>query len=184
MQISNVTIENKIFDIRAQKVMLDRDLAEMYSVETRVLNQAVKRNITRFPIDFMFQLNEIEFVNWKSQIVISNADKMSIRKFPFAFTEQGVAMLSSILKSEKAIEVNIQIIRIFSKMREILQSNHSLLLKLEKLDHKISNIGFDVNMHDGEIETIFALIKELADAKNKPNFKREPIGFKTQANKK
>src|SRR4030067_2372672 len=95
-------IERKIFFIRGKKVMLDRDLAELYEVETRVLNQAVKRNLNRFPEDFMFQLTQAEMGNWKSQIVISNKDKMGLRKAPYAFTENGVAMLSSVLGSERA----------------------------------------------------------------------------------
>lgn len=102
-------IENKILFIRGKKVMLDRDLAMLYGVETRVLNQAVRRNKNRFPEDFMFQLTKEEMMNWKSQIVISNKDKMGLRKRPSAFTENGVAMLSSVLSSERAITVNIQI---------------------------------------------------------------------------
>lgn len=109
-------------------------LAELYGVETRSLNQAVRRNMERFPEDFMFHLNEEEFENWKSQIVISNSEIMGLRKRPFAFTEQGVAMLSSVLNSSTAIKVNIQIIRIFTKMREMLLTNKDVLLKLEKLE--------------------------------------------------
>src|SRR5687768_5394345 len=114
---------NKIYLLRGKKVMLDRDLAEMYGVETRVLNQAVKRNNKRFPSDFMFQMSGVEFLEWKSQFVISKNQKMGLRKRPYVFTEQGVAMLSSVLSSEIAIEVNIQIIRIFSRMREVLLSH-------------------------------------------------------------
>ncbi len=122
---------NKIYLIREQKVMLDRDLAELYGVETRALNQAVKRNAERFPNDFMFQLTEEEFNNWKSQIVMSNSTKMGLRKKPLVFTEQGVAMLSSVLNSEIAIRVNIQIIRVFTKMREMLMSHKDILLQLQ-----------------------------------------------------
>ena len=111
-------IESKIFELRGQKVMLDRDLAQMYGVETRILNQAVKRNISRFPEDFMFQLNEEEWRNLKSQIVISSWG--GVRKNPLAFTEQGVAMLSSVLKSEIAIQVNIAIMRAFVSVRKML----------------------------------------------------------------
>lgn len=100
--------------------MLDRDLAELYDVETRVLNQAVRRNEKRFPADFMFQMSREEMEDWKSQIVISNKERMGFRKPPLVFTEQGVAMLSSVLNSERAIMVNIQIIRVFTKMRELL----------------------------------------------------------------
>lgn len=149
--------------------MLDRDLAELYGVETRVLKQAVKRNIERFPGDFMFEMNEDEFQNWRSQIVTSNfSDKMGLRYPPFCFTEQGVAMLSSILSSKQAIEVNIKIIRIFTKMREVLSSNKDVLLKLEQLEKK-------VNKHDGDIELIFKALKQLL---NSPNPPRKKIGYK------
>jgi hypothetical protein len=115
--IADDLIINKIYFIRDQKVMIDRDLAEMYGVETKVLNQAVKRNLKRFPADFMFQMSNEELTNWKSQFVTSNLlkAKMGLRKLPNVFTEQGVAMLSSVLKSETAIDVNIQIIRVFSR---------------------------------------------------------------------
>ncbi len=112
--LSEETIANKIYFIRNQKVMLDRDLAALYGIETKVLNQAVKRNMSRFPEDFMFQLTEIEFQNLKSQIVTSSWG--GSRKLPSAFTEHGVLMLSSVLKSDKAIQVNIQIMRIFTKV--------------------------------------------------------------------
>ncbi len=125
---------SKIFLIRGKKVMLDRDLAGLYNVETRILNQAVRRNTKRFPDDFMFQLTHIEMDNWKSQFVISNKEKMGFRKPPLAFTEQGVAMLSSVLNSDRAIMVNIQIIRIFTKMRELLQTHKEILQKLEELE--------------------------------------------------
>ena len=110
-------IVNKIYIFRGVKVMLDRDLAELYGVETKVLNQAVKRNIERFPLDFMFQLDKEEFQNWRSQFVTSNSDKMGLRYAPFVFTEQGVAMLSSVLNSDTAIQANIQIMRTFSIVR-------------------------------------------------------------------
>src|SRR5476651_635485 len=113
-------IINKIYLIRKQKIMLDRDLAELYGVETRHLKQAVKRNMHRFPKDFMFQMTAKEFKNWRSQFVTSNSDKMGLRQAPSCFTEQGVTMLSCILNSKQAIEVNIRIIRIFTKMREML----------------------------------------------------------------
>lgn len=149
--------------------MIDRDLAEMYGVETRVLNQAVKRNSERFPEDFMFQFNNQDFENWKSQFVISNKEKMGIRNMPYAFTEQGVAMLSSVLNSKQAIQVNIQIIRIFTKMRELLLSNREILLKLNQLEKKLTQ-------HDDDIAAIFNVLKQLLIQKNKPTQK---IGFKT-----
>ncbi len=118
MELNEVAIiQNKILVIRNQQVMIDRDIAELYGVETRVLNQAVKRNAERFPEDFCFQLNDSEFENWKSQIVISNSEKMGIRKKPFAFTEHGVTMLSAVLKSETAVNASIQIVKAFVAMR-------------------------------------------------------------------
>ncbi len=181
-------IVNKIYTIRGQKVMLDRDLAEMYSVETRRLNEQVKRNEKRFPIDFMFQLTEQELENWKSQFATSNKERMGLRKLPNVFTEQGVAMLSSILNSETAITVNIQIIRIFTRLREMLLNHKDVLLKFEQMDKKILGIGYDLKMHDGEIESIFSLIdewrKEREDEKAKLMAPKNPIGFKTKSSKK
>jgi len=129
-------IESRIWTIRGLQVMLDRDLAEMYGVETRILNQAVKRNKERFPIQFCFQLEKDEFLNWKSQIVISNQNKMGLRRFPFVFTEQGVAMLSAVLRSDTAVKVSIQIMSAFVKMRQIIQSNSSLIQRLDKIELK------------------------------------------------
>ena len=127
--LSDETIIDKIYIIRGIKVMMDRDLAELYGVETRILNQAVRRNLRRFPEDFMFQLTQKEFQIWKSQIVISKSDKIGLRKLPLAFTEQGVAMLSSILNSDRAIMVNIQIIRVFTRIRKMLESHKEILKK-------------------------------------------------------
>lgn len=136
-------ITEKIYVIRGQKVILDFDLANLYEVETRVLKQAVRRNILRFPEDFMFELSEQEMENWRSQIVMSNpSNNMGLRYKPFAFTEQGVAMLSSVLKSEKAISVNISIIRAFIILRNYLAENKEIqqrLLNLETGMHEISN---------------------------------------------
>jgi phage regulator Rha-like protein len=127
-------VARRIRFIRGQRVMIDRDLAEIYEVETRALNQAVQRNIKRFPQDFMFQLTEAEMENWKSQIVMSNPGaKMGLRKPPYAFTEHGVAMLSSVLNSDRAVQMNITIIRAFIKMREILSINRALAEKIERL---------------------------------------------------
>ena len=114
-------IQSKIYDIRGQKVMLDRDLAEMYGVETRALNQAVKRNTDRFPVDFMFQLTDEETEIWKSQIVMSNSIKMGVRRNPYVFTELGVAMLSSVLNSKTAIQINMGIMRAFVAARRPTQ---------------------------------------------------------------
>jgi hypothetical protein len=163
-------IMNKIYMIRSKKVMIDRDLAELYGVETRVLNQAVKRNPDRFPDDFMFRMTNDEMENWKSQFVISNREKMGLRKPPLAFTEQGLAMLSSVLNSEKAILVNIQIIRIFTKMREMLLTHKDLLIKMNELESKFSN-------QDKSIKQIFAYLKQLVKEQESP---RQAIGFKHQ----
>jgi len=160
-------IISRILLIRSKKVMFDKDLAKLYGVETRVLNQAVKRNMERFPDDFMFQLNKVESETWnqlnlKSQIVTSSWGGK--RKLPYVFTEQGVAMLSSVLKSKRAIQVNIQIIRTFTKLREILSENKKLTEKLEKME----------NEYDGKIKEIFEILKYLVKGKDKP---KGPIGF-------
>ncbi len=128
-------IENLIFEIRGRQVMLDRDLAMLYGVETKRLNEQVRRNIERFPEDFMFQLNNNELNNWKSQIATSNSVTMGLRKRPYAFTENGVAMLSSVLRSPKAIEVNIQIMRAFTTMRRFLVTNAQVFQRLNSLEH-------------------------------------------------
>ncbi len=133
--LQTINIESKILVIRGQQVMLDRDLAELYGVETKVLNQAVKRNIERFPQNFMFQLNDTEFTNWRSQIVTSNSDKMGLRRPPFAFTEQGVAMLSAVLKSNTAVNVSIQIMNAFVAMRKFLQNNLMLFDEIVAIKH-------------------------------------------------
>jgi len=127
-----IQIQNLIYEIRGYKVMLDSDLAMLYEVETRILNQAVKRNIERFPKDFMFQLNKQEFENLISQNVISSWG--GIRKLPYVFTEQGVAMLSGILRSKKAVEINIQIMRTFVRMRQWAIENKDLAKKLSELE--------------------------------------------------
>lgn len=158
------SITNSILLIRGHKVLLDIDLASLYGVETRVLVQAVKRNLSRFPEDFMFQLTKDEFNILRSQFVISN--KWSGRRYPpYAFTEQGVAMLSSVLRSERAVQVNIEIVRTFVKLREILSSNKDLSRKLTKLEKK----------YDDQFKIIFDAIRQLMstdDAK-----KKKPIGF-------
>jgi cell shape-determining protein MreC len=168
------TIINKIYIIREKKVMIDRDLAELYGVDTRVLNQSVKRNLKRFPDDFMFQMTKEELENWKSQIVISNSDKMGIRKPPLVFTEQGVAMLSSVLNSERAISVNIQIIRVFTRMRTMIESHKEILKKLEMLEKK------DIEL-DEKVTLIFEYLKELEQSKQEETDvkQRKRIGFKT-----
>jgi hypothetical protein len=168
--LSEETISNKIYFIRNQKVMLDRDLALLYGIETRVLKQAVKRNISRFPEDFMFELNKSEFENWRSQFVISNSDKMGLRHLPMTFTEHGVLMLSSILKSDKAIQTNIQIMRIFTKVRQMLLDTTEIKIDILQIQKKLEN-------HDKNIELVFSYLDELTEKKEneKP---RTKIGYK------
>jgi len=144
-------IATRILEIRGKKVMLDRDLAELYGVETRVLNQAVRRNINRFPEDFMFSLTRGEILNL-SQLVISS--KIKHAPNVFVFTEQGVAMLSSVLNSERAVRVNIAIMRAFVKLRQILSMNKELAHKLAELERKIEK-------HDENIQAIFEAIRKL-----------------------
>lgn len=162
--IPNERILNKIYIIRERKVMLDRDLAELYGVKTKALNLAVKRNAKRFPEDFMFQLNKEEFKNWRFQIETSKSDKMGLRRPPYVFTEQGVAMLSSVLKSDRAIAVNIQIIRTFTRIRELLVTNESLHHKIMEMENK----------YDGKIKEVFTTLHSLLEDNKKPKRK---IGF-------
>jgi len=159
------TIESKIFFLRGKRVMLDRDLAILYGVETRALNQAVRRNMRRFPEDFMFQLTKEEMESWKSQIVISNREKMGLRRRPYAFTEQGVAMLSSVLNSDRAIQVNIQIMRTFTKLREMLMAHKDLKRKIEDMEKK----------YDYQFKIVFDAIKQLLEPPTEPKSK---IGFR------
>lgn len=159
-------IERKIYLIRGRKVMLSMHLAELYGVETRALNQAVKRNIHRFPDDFMFQINESEAEQLVSQNVIPHK-KYFGGSLSYAFTEQGVAMLSSILNSEQAIKINIAIMRAFVKLREMTSTNKELAHKLTQLERKIEK-------HDEEIKAIFNAIRQLMSPPEKPKRK---IGF-------
>ena len=176
ISVSDDAIINKIYIVRDQKVMIDRDLAEMYGVETKVLNQAVKRNFRRFPADFMFQMNNEELSNWKSQFVTSNLakQKMGLRKLPNLFTEQGVAMLSSVLKSEIAIDVNIQIIRVFTRMRNLFTDQIELRLDVEKIKKKQNN-------QDKNLEIVFQYLDELMENKDEPLAEREYIGYQIKA---
>ena len=132
----STSIQRKIYTIRDIQVMLDRDLAAFYGVETKVLNQAVKRNLERFPKEFMFQLTKDELENWKSQIVTSNREKMGLRKLPYVFTEQGVAMLAGVLKSDTAVKMSIQIISAFVAMRRFLVTNAGIFQRLDNLEYK------------------------------------------------
>jgi hypothetical protein len=171
--ISDKQIGSKIYLIRSVKVMFDNDLAELYQVQTKVLNQAVKRNIHRFPKDFMFQLTEKEYIiHLKSQFVTSSEGKMNKnwggkRKLPFVFTEHGTVMLASIINSAIAVDVSIQIVRIFIKLRQLLESNKELSDKILKLEEK----------YDEQFSIVFDAIKQLL-IQNNEIIERTPIGFK------
>ena len=158
VSIPDEVIMSKIYLIRGRKVMLDRDLAELYTVDTKQLKRAVRRNIERFPEDFMFEMTKKELENWRYQFGTSITDKMGLRYPPFCFTEHGVLMLSSVLNSDRAIKVNIQIIRIFTKIRELLLARKDILLQVEKMQQKIAE-------HDNNILLIFEYIKELEQEK-------------------
>lgn len=159
-------IERSILLVRGQKVMLDEDLATLYEVQVKVLNQAVRRNIDRFPEDFMFQLTDEEFANLRSQIVTLKTGRGQHRKYPpYAFTEQGVAMLSSVLRSKRAVQVNIEIMRAFVRLRQMLASNAELARKLAALENK----------YDAQFKVVFDAIRELMSP---PPAKRRRIGFR------
>ncbi len=166
--IPDEAISNKIYCIRNQKVMLDTDLAELYGVETRRLNEQVKRNIERFPEAFMFQLSSDEFFILKSQIATSSWGGR--RKPPFAFTEYGVLMLSSVLNSEKAIQVNIRIMRIFTKFNKLLNESSSVKLEIEEIKNQLSK-------HHKNIQLVFSLLDKLID-KGEKSKTRKKIGYK------
>jgi phage regulator Rha-like protein len=167
------TIMSKIFLIRDMKVMLDMDLAELYGVETKQLKRTVRRNITRFPPDFMFELSQKELLDWRSQFGTSNREKMGLRIPPFAFTEHGVLMLASVLNSERAIQVNIRIVRIFTKMREMLSIHKDFIENFRQLEQKLAH-------HDEKIMLIFEYLKQLEHAKQQQDEQtnRKRIGFK------
>ena len=165
-------IAREIYLIRGQKVMLDRDLADLYAVETRALVQAVKRNPARFPEYFMFQLSPAELDHWRSRIVMSKpAAIMGLRRRPYAFTEQGVAMLSSVLRSERAIQVNVQIMRTFVSLRHLIATHKDLASRLETLERK----------YDRRFKIVFDAIHQLM---RPPETERRPIGFQADTKKK
>ena len=167
--IPDEIIMNKIYYIRGQKVMLDSDLAELYGVETRRLNEQVARNADRFPEDFMFRLNENEFESLMSQIATSK--RGGRRKLPYMFSEHGVLMLSSVLNSKQAIQVNIQVMRIFTRIRQMLMDNTDLRLEIEKIKAKLDNKGKNM-------ELVFRYLDELIERKVEPQ-RRKRIGFKS-----
>ena len=171
-------IEDTILLIRGKRVILDHDLARLYGVTTRVLNQAIKRNPDRFPEDFMFQLTKAETEEWehlkrsRSQIVtLKKARGLNIKYQPYAFTEHGILMLSSVLKSQRAVQVNIQIMRTFVRLRELLASNEHLIARLNELEEN----------YDAKFKVVFSAIRQLMDA---PAVERKPIGFRPKARKK
>jgi hypothetical protein len=177
MNDNNITaldevIVNKIYFIRGQKVMLDEELAELYGVPTKRLNEQVSRNLDRFPKDFMFKLTEVEFANLKSQIATSSWGGR--RKLPSAFTEHGVLMLSSVLNSKQAIQVNIQVMRIFAKVRQMLTDNTELRLEIEKIKNKLDN-------QDKNMEIVFQYLDELSNRipKSVEPIPRKRIGYKS-----
>lgn len=151
--IDNQTIHNKIYTLRGVQVMVDRDLALLYGVETRRLNEQVKRNIERFPEEFMFQMTSEELENWMSQIATSNKEIMGLRKLPFVFTEQGVSMLSAVLKSQTAVQTSIQIINSFVNMRKFISSNADMFLRFERVEQRLS-------LHDENFNKLFNAIEE------------------------
>jgi len=171
ISIPETLVTSKIYLIRNKKIMLDRDLAELYEVETRALNQAVNRNMERFPEEFMFQLTTEEFEILKSQIVTSSWG--GTRKMPFAFTEYGVAMLSSVLRSKRAIQVNIQIMLVFSKIREMLLDTLSMKIDIEEIKNRL-------NTQDKNLELVFTYLDELIEKQIDPP-PRNRIGYKRKS---
>jgi len=173
LQIPEEVIVSKIYELREQKVMLDRDLAELFGVETRVLKQAVRRNIKRFPKDFMFEMTKDELSAWRSQNVTSKSDKKGLRYAPFCFTEQGVTMLSCVLNSPRAIDMNIIIVRTFVKLREMLGTHKELMAKMNEFEHKLEGQG-------EEIQVLFEYIKGLVEDKElqEDQASRKRIGYK------
>ena len=179
-------IKHRIYEVRGLRVMLDRDLAELYNVETRALNQAVRRNIDRFPEDFMFVMTEDEMNAWKSQIVMSNSIRMGMRRPPVVFTELGIAMLSSVLRSETAIQVNINIMRAFVAIRHAIGAWQGVNLKVEQLSHKVDNLNARVDeilheQNENNMEMavqISALNDALDQLREQPTKPRKKIGYK------
>lgn len=170
LQISDEIIMNQIYYVRGQKVMLDKDLATLYEVETKQLKRQVRRNIDRFPEDFMFELTAEEYSNSRCQNgTLKQGD--NIKYSPMVFTEQGVSMLSSVLNSSRAIKVNIQIIRIFTRTRQMLMDNTEIRLEIEKIKADLSN-------HGKNMEIIFQYLDELLKKQDNPNPPRKRIGFK------
>lgn len=168
IMINSNAIASGIYLIRGKKVMLDRDLAVLYGVSTRHLKRQIRRNRNRFPDDFMFELSAEETQNWRCQFGTSNSkDKMGLRYAPFAFTEHGILMLSSVLNSEKAAQVNIAIMRVFLKLREMLMTNSAFALRLERVDRTVER-------HDGKIRDLYRIVTRFSATKRRA---KGPIGF-------
>lgn len=166
LSLPTKTLESRIYLIRGQRVMLDRDLASLYGVATKAFNQAVKRHRERFPVDFMFRLDKVELANWRSHFVTSNlAAWMGLRRAPFAFTEHGILMLSSVLNSERAVQVNIEIMRTFAKLRHLATAYPDLARRLDELESR----------YDAQFKEVFIAIRGLMAFPEKP---RRRIGFK------
>lgn len=160
-------VEHKIYIIRGQRVMVDFDLAKLYGVETKVLLQSVRRNLGRFPEDFAFQLTRGEFSNLRSQIVTSKIGRGGNRYLPYVFTEHGVAMLSAVLKSERAVQMSIFIVRAFIKMREMLATHADLAQKIEEIERKQKE-------HGDQLSSVYSVVKQLI---NPPEGPKKKIGF-------
>lgn len=169
--VSDEIVISKIYYIREQKVMLDSDLAKLYEVETKQLKRQVRRNLDRFPDDFMFELRPEEYQDSRSQNGTLKQGR-NIKYAPIAFTEQGIAMLSSVLNSKRAIQVNIQIIRIFTRIRQLLADNTEIRLEVEKIKNKLEN-------QDKNMEIVFKYLDELLEKQERPNPPRRRIGFKS-----
>jgi hypothetical protein len=170
MVIPDDVVMSKIYLVRNIKVMIDRDLSYLYGVETKRLKEAVRRNMSRFPEDFMFEMTKEEFLYWRSQFASSNSEKMGLRYAPFCFTEQGVTMLSCVLNSPRAIQLNIQIVRVFTRIRDALTDNLSIKLEIEEIRKRLIN-------QDKNIELVFKYLDELIEKHNDPK-PRKTVGYK------
>ena len=168
-------IESLIYVIRGQKVMMDFDLARLYEIPTKVFNQSVRRNMERFPEDFAFQLSKAELENWRSQIVAANpAAKMALRRPPFVFTQEGVAMLSAVIRSERAVRMSIAIVRTFVRMRELMESNRKIAARVEKLERAH---GRTASVIEVLVDDIDRLAREVEDMRVPPPAQKRRIGF-------
>ncbi|MFD1628955.1 ORF6N domain-containing protein [Pseudopedobacter beijingensis] len=178
VSVTDETVMSQIYMIRGQKVMLDRDLAKLYGVETFRLNEQVKRNISRFPEDFMFQLTKEEWESLTSQIAISKTGRGGRRTIPYVFTEYGVLMLSSVLNSERAVQVNIQIMRIFTKVRQMLSDNTEIKLEIAEIKQAVNKIAKKQEGQDKNIDLLFEYIDRLQEKAEEPKPERKRIGYK------